>query len=112
MRQPKGLAVAPGPGEFVPDVRKVRIRRRAGDHGTSCLRCVQKVAPCASGGRQGRRCLAARRSGLPGVLVHGDFGELEAGVAAAGEVDGPEAGEDQQLPVPVVLQELCIGAQV
>ena len=51
MRQPKGLAVAPGPGEFVPDVRKVRIRLSAADYETSCRLCVQEAAPYTSEGR-------------------------------------------------------------
>ena len=37
---------------------------------------------------------------------------LQAGVAAAGEVDRPEAGEYQQTAAAVVLQKLCVRAEI
>ena len=46
------------------------------------------------------------------AFFHDDLLEHQAGIPAAGKVDGPEAGEHQQAAAPVVLQKLCIRAQI
>ena len=44
------------------------------------------------------------------TFFHHDLGNLQTGVAAVGEIDGPEAGVDQQVVAVVVLQQLGVGA--
>ena len=55
-------------------------------------------------------CCPLREGAL--AFCDDDFGQLQAGVPAAGEVDGPVAGEYQQISATVVFQKLSVTTQI
>ena len=61
-----------------------------------------------------RKTATVSRGGLHNLLtfLDHDLGNLQAGVSAVDEVDGPVAGIDQQIVAVVVLQDLGVAAQV